>query len=161
QRAGLGVSSSFAQGQTALLRLPQETDGKPLRVVVSPEIARFAGPGGTITLDFTDEPVPARIVGVATRFPDTAEPDESFVVADQSRLATVLDARLPGTGVPSELWLSGPSRLEPALHRFPLDLASRRDLERTLASDPLARGLILTLAAAALAALVLAAVGFW
>jgi len=161
QLAGRMISYSFAQGETVLLRLPQETDDRPLRVVVSPEIARFAGPGGAITLDFTDEPVPARIVGVTARFPAAAAPDESFVVADQSRLATVLDARLPGTGAPSELWLSGPAQLERALHRFPLDLASRRDLERALASDPLARGLILTLAAAALAALVLAAVGFW
>src|SRR5207245_3337276 len=112
QLAGRSISYSFAQGQTVLLRRPQETDGKPLRVVVSPDIARFAGPGGAITLEFTDEPVPARIVGVAARFPDAGQPDESFVVADASRLATVLDGRLPGTGVPSELWLSGPPQLE-------------------------------------------------
>jgi hypothetical protein len=158
---GERVSYEFSQGQTVLLRLPQPTDGRPLRVVVSPEIARVAGPGGALALNFGNQLVPARIVGVATRFPAADQQDEGFVIADESRLATALDARLPGTGAPSELWLSGPASLEPALRRLPLDLASRRDLERSLASDPLARGLILTLGAAALAALVLAATGFW
>jgi hypothetical protein len=159
--SGRTVSYSFAEGQTVVLRLPQSTDGRPLLVVVSPEIARFADPSGTITLQFDDEAVPARIVAVATRFPDAAPPDEPFVVAEQSRLATVLDARLPGTGAPSELWLSGPPSLARSLARFPLDAASRRDLERTLSSDPLARGLVLTLGAAGVVALVLALLGFW
>src|SRR5205085_3843310 len=41
------LSYAFDQGQTILLRLPQPTDGHPLRVVVSPEIAGGAGPDGT------------------------------------------------------------------------------------------------------------------
>jgi hypothetical protein len=155
------LSYSFDQGQTVLLRLPQPTDGKPLRVVVSPDIARSAGPGGTVTLGLPDEPVEARIVGVADRFPDAAGPDGSFVVAEESRLATVLDSRLPGTGAPLELWLSGPASLGPALQRLPVDVASRRSAEQALASDPLAHGLILTLGAAAVVALALAAIGFW
>jgi hypothetical protein len=158
------LSYVFDQGQTILLRLPQPTDGRPLRVVVSPEIASAAGPGGTITLDLQDQRLPARIVGVATRFPDADQEGEGFVIADESRLATALDARLPGTGTPGELWLSGPPQAERALHRPPfaaLDVASRRGIERSLAGDPLARGLELTLGVAALAALALAAIGLW
>jgi hypothetical protein len=158
------LSYAFSQGQTILLRLPQPTDGRPLRVVVSPEIASAAGPQGTITLDLQNERLPARIVGVATRFPDADQQDEGFVIADESRLATALDARLPGTGTPGELWLSGPPQAERALHRPPfsaLDVTSRRAIERSLAGDPLARGLEITLGVAALAALALAAIGLW
>jgi hypothetical protein len=158
------LSYAFSQGQTILLRLPQPTDRQPLRVVVSPEIASAAGPGGTITLDLQDQRLPARIVGVATRFPDADQQDEGFVIADESRLATALDARLPGTGAPGELWLSGPPQADRALHRPPfsaLDVESRRGIERSLASDPLARGLEITLGVAALAALALTAIGLW
>src|SRR5205823_11982754 len=122
-----------------LLRLPQPTDNRPLRVVVSPEIASAAGPDGTITLDLVNQRLPARIVGVAARFPDADQQGEGFVVTDESRLATALDARLPGTGTPGEIWLSGPPQAETALHRPPfaaLDLASRRGIERSLAGDP-------------------------
>jgi hypothetical protein len=162
--AGGRLSYAFDQGQTILLRLPQATDRQPLRVVVSPEIASAAGPGGTITLDLENQRLPARIVGVATRFPDADQQGEGFVIADESRLATALDARLPGTGTPGELWLSGPPQAEQELRRPPfaeLDLASRRAIERSLAGDPLARGLELTLGVAALAALALAAIGLW
>jgi hypothetical protein len=158
------LSYAFDQGQTILLRLPQPTDGKPLRVVVSPEIAGTAGPGGTITLDLENQRLPARIVGVATRFPDADQQGEGFVIADESRLATALDGRLPGTGTPGELWLSGPPQAARALHRPPfaaLDVSSRREIDRSLAGDPLARGLELTLGVAALAALALAAIGLW
>jgi predicted lysophospholipase L1 biosynthesis ABC-type transport system permease subunit len=101
---------------------------------------------------------------VAARFPNADQQDEGFVIADESRLATALDARLPGTGTPHELWLTGPPRAKQALRRAPfaaLDVAARRDIERSLARDPLARGLELTLGIAALATLALAALGFW
>ncbi len=162
------VSYAFTTGQTMLLRRPQATDGRPLRVVVSPEIARTAGPGGSLTLDFQDAQVPARIVGVARRFPDSEQQGEGFVIADESRLATALDSRLPGTGTPQELWLAVPKhavgRVEGELRGPPfaaLALDSRADIQRGLAGDPLARGIELALAAAAVVALLLAAVGFW
>jgi len=155
------LSYAFTEGQTVLVRLPQPTDRRPLRVVVSPEIARAAGPGGSLALDFQDVQVPARIVGVAARFPDAEQFGEGFVLAEESNLATVLDAGVPGTGTPGEVWLQGPARIEPALRRLPVDLASRRDIERGLESDALARGLTLTLAGAAIVALGLAATGLW
>ena len=155
------LSYAFTEGQTVLVRLPQPTDRRPLRVVVSPEIARAAGPGGSLALDFQDVQVPARIVGVAARFPDAEQFGEGFVLAEESNLATVLDAGVPGTGTPGEVWLQGPARIAPALRLLPVDVASRRDIERLLASDALARGLTLTLAGAAIVALGLAATGLW
>ena len=162
------VSYTFNSELTMLLRLPQATDNRPLRVLVSPKIAASAGPGGSLTLEFPAAEVPAQIVGVASRFPDAQESDEGFVIADESRLATALDASLPGTGAPGELWLSVPNgaaaHVERELRRPPfaaLDLASRRDIQGTLAGDPLARGTTLTVGVAALVALLLAAVGFW
>ena len=170
QRPGrlVGLSYAFTQGQTMLLRLPQPTDGKALRVIASPDVARSAGPGGSLMLDFQDVRVPARIVAVADRFPDAEEQGEGFVVADEQRLATTLDADAPGTGTPGELWLAVRSRSVPAvaasLRRPPytaLVTSSQRDLHSSLASDPLARGISLSLAAAAFAALALALAGFW
>src|SRR5439155_4263864 len=158
------VTYAFDQGQTMLLRLPQPTDGRRLRVIASPDVARNAGPGGTLALDFQDVRVPARIVAVATRFPAAEQSGEGFVIADESRLQTALDARLPGRGAPAELWISGTPRTEAMLSRPPFDvlqLASRRDLERSLRSDPLARAIAVTLAAAAAVALLLAVIGLW
>jgi len=169
QRPGkrIGLSYAFTQGQTMLLRLPQPTDGHALRVIASPDVAQSAGPGGTLTLDFQDVRVPARIVAVARRFPDAQEAGEGFVIADEQRLVTTLDADAPGTGTPGELWLATPSRSVPsvadALSRPPFDtlaMSSRRDLSDSLSSDPLARGISLSLVAAALVALGLALAGF-
>jgi hypothetical protein len=170
QRAGrpVGLSYAFTEGQTMLLRLPQPTDGRSLRVIASPDVARSAGPGGALVLDFQDVRVPARVVAVANRFPDAQQQDEGFVIADEKRLATALDADAPGTGTPSELWLAAPSGSVPtvaaALRRAPFDalaVASQRAVRRSLASDPLSRGISLSLAAAALVSLLLAVTGFW
>jgi len=158
---GNRLSFRFGAGQTILVRLPQPTDRRPLRVVTSPDVAAAAGAGGALTLDFGNQQVAARIVGVAARFPDSEQFGEGFVVADESQLAARLDARMPGTGTPGEVWLSGPPSLERSLTRLPVDVASRREIERALVTDPLARALVLTLAVAALAALGLAALGVW
>src|SRR5207302_5388988 len=127
----------FTTGQTMVVRLPQPTDGRPLPVVVSPEIARAAGPGRSVTLDFQDLQVSGRIVGVAERFPNAQQSGEGFVIADESRLATALDARLPGRGTPAEVWLAVPrasaAHAESALRRPPfsaLTLSSRRAIQR-------------------------------
>jgi hypothetical protein len=133
-------------------------------VLASPAVARSAGPGGTLPLDFQDVRIPARIVAVVKRFPAAEQSDEGFVVADESRLQTALDARLPGLGTPGELWISGPPSAEARLSRPPfssLELASRRDVQRSLASDPLARAIVITLGAAAAVALALAVIGLW
>ncbi len=175
-RAGLRVRSgarpqlsyAFTQGQTMLLRVRQPTDGRVLPVVASPDVARSAGPGGSLVLDFQDVRIPARVVAVASRFPASDQQGEGFVVGDESWLANALDADAPGTGMPDELWLAAPARADAtvtrALRRAPFDslvVSSRRALQRSLESDPLARGITLSLAGAAIAALALTLVGFW
>ena len=162
------LTYSFTNGQTMVVRRPQPTDGHPLKVLVSAGIAKSAPTGGLITLNFQDAQVPAQIVGVADRFPDSNDQGQGFVIVEQSHLATALSADAPGTAVPDELWLSVPgsaaaTRVANALTRSPfasLEVASRRDLQHQLDSEPLARGITLTLGAAGLIAVLLAAVGF-
>jgi hypothetical protein len=158
---------SFSQLETLVLRPREVTDGQPLRVLASPAIARSAGPGGLLSLDFDDQRVNARVVGVLDRFPTFAAGDD-FLVADGSRLSTVLDASTPGTGRPEELWLSVPEGsahvVGAKLAAAPfsrLDRLSRRRVLAGLEDDPLARAIEYTLGIAALLALVTAAVGLW
>jgi ABC-type lipoprotein release transport system permease subunit len=90
-----------------------------------------------------------------------------FVVADRSLLGTALNAARPGMAVSNEVWLGAATpqdrdRLAATLAQAPYDVLlveSRAELERSLRNDPLARGTLLTLLAAALVALGLALVG--
>jgi hypothetical protein len=165
--SGTELRYSFATGQTVFVRRPQPTDRWPLPVLVSTDLGRALSVGTRFPLDFGDIQLQAQVVGVASRFPDSEQFGNGFVVADESALSTALDAQLPGRGDPLELWISAPRssqhRLAEALSRPPfaaLDVASRRAIESQLVNDPLARAIEIALAAAALAALVLAAVGF-
>jgi hypothetical protein len=158
---------AFDSGQTMFLRRPQATDRWPLPVVVSSDIGQALPPGTRFPLDFGDLRLRAVVVGVASRFPDAEQFGEGFVIADESALSTALDAQLAGRGDPLEVWISAPSgaqkRVAAALGRPPfasLEIASRRAIADRLAGDPLARAIEIALAASALAALVLAAVGF-
>lgn len=158
---------SFDTGQTIFVRRPQPTDRWPLPVLVSSDLGGSLRPGTRFPLDLGDVQVRALVVGVATRFPDAEQYGQGFVIADESALSTALDAQVAGRGDPLELWLSVPSaaqrRVTAVLDRPPfaaLQAASRRDIAARLAGDPLARAIEIALAAAALAALVLAAVGF-
>lgn len=163
----LRVDYSFQQVETLLLRPHESTDGRPLRVLVSPSVATAAGPSGLLTLDFGGSSLPARIIGVARRFP-TLPADEGFAVADQSRLATALDADVPGTAEPGELWLSVPKSSEREVNtaldqrRFSsLDRLSRRSLLREREHDPLSRAIVYILGSCSLLALTLATLGVW
>jgi len=106
-------------------------------------------------------PISARVVGVLPRFP-TAGP--SFVVADVHALADALDARDPGTGSVTELWLTAggsADTLTRALAAAPFDLLRvdlRQAREDRLAGDPLARGAAGLLTASALLAFIVALV---
>jgi hypothetical protein len=164
---GTQLSYAFDTGQTVLVREPQPTDRWPLPVLVSSDLGRSLHPGARFPLDFGDFQVTAQVVGVASRFPDSEQFGEGFVIADESALSTALDARLPGRGDPTELWLSAPAsqqaRTAAALSGPPfasLQVASRRAMASHLAGDPLARAIEIALTVSALAALVLAAAGF-
>jgi ABC-type antimicrobial peptide transport system permease subunit len=70
-----------------------------------------------------------------------------FVIADQARLASALEAELPGQGRPNELWISTsrPGRLRAALAGGPmaqLDATFRDQIQRGLSRAPVARAVL-------------------
>ena len=149
--------------RTGTFRPVQPTDGVPLRVLATPRVVAEAGPRGIIPLEIEGEQVAARIVGTVERFPSVIG---DAVVADRETAATVLDTRSGGLGTTDELWLNVPADQESstaaALARAPFDelqVQSQADTLERLRADPLARGALLTLAATAGVALLLALVG--
>jgi hypothetical protein len=152
-------------GARLVFRPAQQTDGRPMPVIASADVARAAGGvGGRTVLDFQDTTVPARVVGVATRLPTVGS--GPFILADAGWLSTAINANQPGEGRPNEVWLSAPHDRTTAagLRRPPfsnLVVASRTGIEHRLATDPLAHATALALAAGGLLALLLATLGFW
>jgi hypothetical protein len=136
----LTVAYQFT-GQSIVVRAGASVQAQPIPVMVDPSTAAAAS-GGLLSLVVdANAPIPARVVAVAPRFPTVGA---HFVIADAGALANVLDAREPGSGGVSELWLSGPpGQLAASLARSPYDqLATefRQDRQRALATDPLAVG---------------------
>jgi hypothetical protein len=146
----------------AHFRPQQPTDGKPVPMIASPDVARAAGPGGLIPIEIVDQRLLGKVVATARRFPTLGE---SFVVADEGWLYTALNGPQPRAGLVTELWVDGgssPGRVAEALARPPFDrlqINSRADVQARLAADPLGRGVLITLGAAAIAALALALAG--
>jgi hypothetical protein len=142
----------------------QPTDAGPVPVLVSPGVAAAAGGDGSIPLRLPGGLLRGRVVAVAERFPSTSG---DFVVADESTAFVAANAARPGALVADEVWLDAgsPQRadaLRSALARPPFDrlaVESRAALERRLRDDPLARGSLFTVGAAAAGAAVLAFVG--
>lgn len=149
---GASLRYGLATDTRSGIRLRQPTDGRPVPAIVTPALARAAGPDRLLPFDIAGERIVLSVAAVAKRFPGTMQAD--FVVADLGTLSTALNARLPGLGNETELWLNGPAPHEPLLA-----VASRRRLESRLRDDPLARGALIVLAGTALAALALALVG--
>jgi hypothetical protein len=137
---------------TGVFRPRQPTDGTPLPVLATPAIAADAGPRGIVPLDIEGESVPARIVAVVQRFPSIVG---DAVVADVQQAGTRLDTRYPGLGTVDELWLNSLR----APHVPQVTVQSHAETLARLEADPLARGALLTLAATAAVALLLALVG--
>jgi hypothetical protein len=144
----------------ARLRARQPTDGKPIPLVVSPGLAQAAGAGGILPVNVATGTLLGHVVGTVRHIPTV---DEDVVIADGSTLATAL---APGSGTANEAWLdAAPGRdgtVAAALRRPPfntLEVTAHDALLADLRSEPLARGTLLILAAAALAALGLALAG--
>ena len=154
----LALRYLLTQDQTFRLRPEQPTDDGPVPVIASPSLAHAIG-SGTLPLFVGNASVDVRVAGTARRFPTTSG---DFVVFDRSRLETALNASVPGAAVADEAWVSGGPGLTSNLERdrpAPVRITSRRAVERELRSDPLARGSLLVLGAAALLALALSLVG--
>jgi hypothetical protein len=161
---GLALHYALGAGDAALLRAPQPTDGRPLDVIASADVAAAAGPSQTVQIRVEDRvTLTAHIASVAQRFPTLSAP---FVVADEQTLATAMTADAPGSAEPGEVWLGGlgdgGAAVAGRLRQPPfdaLDVHTRAAAEGLLRNDPLARGITLTLWAAAAVALALAVAG--
>ena len=139
----------------------QPTDGRPVPVIVTPDLAAAAGSDGLLPLRITGQPLLARVVGTTSRFPSI---DGDAVIADRDTVSTAMNASAPGSAVADEVWLGSdrPAALEQTLRKPPFDvlrLESRRAVEARLRGEPLARGSLLVLLATAAVALALALVG--
>ena len=161
---GVELGGTLSEQAATRFRPRQPTDEAPVLVVASPSVAAAAAPGGDLALRIAGEQVTVQVAAVAERFPGTRG---DFVVADRALLSTALNSTRPGTAVANEVWIGAPNErqrdeLAATLARPPFEVLaveSRTALERSLRYDPLARGTLLTLLAAALVALGLALVG--
>ncbi|MBV8064671.1 MAG: hypothetical protein JOY73_04025 [Actinobacteria bacterium] len=149
---GTTVRYAVNRAADAIVRPKEPLEGAPVPVVVSPDLARAAGPGGTLPLHVEDETIEGQIVGVANHFPSV---DGSLVVADLPTWLTAANTIEPGTATASEIWLSSPARP----HYPSLTVESQRATQASLRGDPLARGSLALLLVAAIVGLVLAGVG--
>jgi hypothetical protein len=147
----------------ARFRARQPTDDRPIPIVASEQLEAAAGPGGVLPLNVATGTIVGRIVGTVRRIPTV---DEDVVIADGPTVATALSAVAAGSGTANEVWLDTSSGREhavaAALRQAPFDALEVEGHDALLAdlqSEPLARGTLLTLAGAALAALGLALVG--
>jgi hypothetical protein len=150
-------------GNPGVLRPVQPTDTMPVRVLTDPATAA-ASARGRLALTVDGLPVSAQVIGTVRRFPTVPVDSAGFVIAAQSTLAAALDASLPGAGRADELWIDSPrpGGLRAALSRPPLSGLSasfRGQLLRRLQADPIARGVLGTLLAAAAVGLALAVLG--
>jgi hypothetical protein len=140
----------------------QPSDEEPVKAIVSPRLAAAADRDGRLPLQIADQQLVVLVAGTAQRFPGVTG---DFAVADAGLLESALNSTLPGSGTVNELWLNAPEggrALGAALRSGPfsaLDLQSQAAREQALRADPLARGTLLTLVAAAVIALALGIVG--
>jgi hypothetical protein len=161
---GLRFGLTLTNEVDTYVRPRQPTDGLRLPAVVSPRMAQLAGPDRLLGVVTNGEPLVFRVAAVARRFPGVPASETSdFVVADGAALDTALNASAPTSGFPTELWLHVPpsrvAAVDARLRKPPftvLAISSQSGLERSLRSEPVARGALAMLEAAALTAVALA-----
>ena len=133
----------------SIVRPREPLQGAPVPVIVSPDLARV---GSTLPLHVEDLTIQGQVVGVARHFPSV---DGDLVVADLPTWLTAANTIEPGTATASEAWVHA----QTPPHYPSLAVTSQRATLAALRSDPLARGSLALLLAAAVVGLVLAAVG--
>ena len=133
----------------SIVRPREPLEGTPVPVVVSPDLGHI---GDVVPLHVEAETIEGQVVGTARHFPSV---DGSLVVADLPTWLEAANTIEPGTSTASEIWLN--SSRPP--HYPSLAIESQAATEASLRSDPLARGSLALLLAAAIVGLVLAAVG--
>ena len=161
---GVELRYRITRESEARLRAAQPTDASPPVVLATPRVARLAGGvGGIVPLKIGGRSIVVRVAGTVNRFPGTRG---DAVVGDVGALETAINTQVPGAGRTNEIWLDVPSgrdaAVEASLAQPPfraVEAVSRRTLVAEARNDPLGHGTLLALAAAALVALLLAAVG--
>lgn len=147
----------------AIIRAPQPTDGVILPAVVSPDLAREARADDTLDLHVGSGTIPIRIVGTADRVPTVVSGDPRFVIVPLDPFIVAVASAVPGSGRPSEMWLSVPdpgrqAEVRAALAKPPFrfaQVAARSDLVAAQAADPLSQAIVWAQVVAALAGLAL------
>lgn len=160
--SGSGAALHYLVNRAAdsVFRPREPFEGEPVPVLVTPGLAKAAGPDGVLPLHVGSDVVVGRVAGVVRRVPSV---DGDAVVADASRWLAAATAARPGAGAPTEWWVD---RLRPGAARLlarppfsSLAVSSQRALYASLRSDPLARGTLDVLLATAVVGLALAALG--
>src|SRR5262249_15007225 len=142
--SGTTVRYVVNRAADSIVRPQEPLEGVAVPVVVSPDLAAV---GSLLPLHVEDVTVEGHVVGVAKHFPSV---DGSLVVADLPTWLTAANTIEPGTSTASEVWADSPLRVPS------LAVTSQRATEESLRSDPLARGSLALLLAAAVVGLVLA-----
>ncbi len=122
--------------------------------------------GGTVTADSYGDSLPIRLVGRAASFP-TLDPGAPFAVMDATTVQLMTYASAGRLTEPAEWWLADRPgdavAVEQTLAGPPFSarqVVGREALTRQLSADPIPLGLIGALGLGALAAIVIAAIGF-
>ncbi|HZG34575.1 MAG TPA: hypothetical protein VEY87_01900, partial [Gaiellaceae bacterium] len=157
------VTYTLTNVEPTRVRPAQPFDREPVPVLATPRLAAAADANGLLPLQLAGERLTVRVVGEVERFPGVRG---QAVVADGEAVAVALNTLRPGAARVNEAWLGltrpeAAAEVDRALAAPPfhvLETVSRRSLEADAARDPLARGTLLALVAAALVALVLALV---
>ncbi|HYN69245.1 MAG TPA: FtsX-like permease family protein, partial [Candidatus Eisenbacteria bacterium] len=153
-----------------VIRAPLTTDGLILPAIVSPDLSGLAAgsPDGTLPLTFAGRSLTRiRVAGVASWFPTVVYAERSFAVVDLDPFLVALDGAAPGAGHPDEAWLriedgAAAASTVAALHEPPFrDVAvlDRRAIAAQSTGDPFSISILAAFTAAALAGLLLAALG--
>jgi hypothetical protein len=154
----------------AVIRAPLATDGLVLPAIVSPDLARLAAGSadGTLPVTFAGRSLTRiRVAGVASWFPTAVYAERSFAVVDLDPFLVALDGTAPGAGHPDEAWLrvddpAIAAATLAALHQPPFrDVAviDRAAVAARATGDPFSISILAAFTAAALAGLILAALG--
>ena len=153
-----------------VIRAPLATDDLVLPAIVSPDIAALAAraPGGVVPMTLAGRSLTRiRVAGVASRFPTLLDADRSFAVVALDPFVTALDGAAPGAGHPDAAWLrvDDPARTadviatlrQPPFRR--MSILDRNDIAVQGLADPFSASILAAFAAAAIAGLLLAALG--
>jgi hypothetical protein len=136
---------------------PQATDAAPPAVVATRGSPRRRAPGGSAA-PLPGGAVPVRVVGTIESLPvGTGD----FVLGDEARCSSRMNAASPGTTTPNELWLADPSR---SARSWTAPVRADRGLVARGAREPspgrpLARGSLAALTRRGVVAFLLALVG--